>query len=230
MRALIFNILFYTLFVIGMLAISPLLLGSRRVTTRGIMFVTKCLVVLQRIFGIRIQVRGKENIPEGGFLIAAKHQSMWETIMLPDLFVDPAFIYKQELANIPLFGLFMRKFDMVPIDRKKGATALRNMTVLAARKIAEGRQLIIFPEGTRRPLGAPPDYKTGIVLLYDVTKAPVLPIAQNSGALWSNYFWRGQTGTIVIDILPLIAAGLPKKEFLQKLQDEIETAMQKMSA
>lgn len=226
--ALIFNFLFYLVFVFYMIGILPLMVFQRRIPTRAMIASSKSLVLLQNLFGIKIVVRGKENIPQGGCLVAAKHQSMWETIMLPLHFSDPAFVYKRELERIPLFGLYMRKFDMIPIDRSKGVSALRTMLKYAAEKIRQGRQVIIFPEGTRRPLGAAADYKTGIALLYEAVNAPVVPVALNSGAYWSNYFWRGTPGTIVIDILPPIMPSLDKEEFLQVLQTRIETAMKEI--
>lgn len=223
-RAAVFNLLFYTLLIFYMLAILPLLLFSRRTVTKAIMIMLRLMAWLQALFGIKIDIRGLHNIPAGGCLVASKHQSMWETFMLPSLFADPGFIYKQELARIPLYGAYMRKFDMVAIDRSKGAAALREMTARAAEKIAQGRQIIIFPEGTRRPPGSPPSYKTGIALLYETAKAPVVPVALNSGAYWSNYFWHGKRGAIVIDILPPIPPGLPRDEFLERLQSQLENA------
>lgn len=231
MRALIafiFNFLFYLILVLGLILILPLLFFSRKAVRPALKAVMVTLLNLQKLFGQKIEFRGLHNVPEGGCIIAPKHQSMWETLMLGTLFSDPAFIYKRELEKVPLFGAFLRKFDMVPIDREKGASALRDMTRLAAQKIQEGRQIIIFPEGTRREAGAAPSYKNGIALLYEAANAPLVPVALNSGVLWSKYFWRGKRGRLIVDVLPPIPAGLPREEFMEKLQTQLETATNKL--
>ncbi len=223
-RAVLFNSLFYALFIAVMLCAAPLLLFPRGATTAGLKMLLSVLKALQAFFGLKIHVEGFEHLPPGACLIAAKHQSMWETFYLPLLVDDPAFIYKVQLARIPLFGHYMRKMDMVPIDRNKGASALRDMVREAKLRMAQGRQIILFPEGTRRPAGAPPDYKTGIALLYQALDVSVIPIAHNSGRFWSNYFWTGETGTLTLKILEPIPPALPRGEFMQKLEQNIETA------
>ena len=224
LRAVLFNSLFYALLVAVMLVSIPLLFLPRAATTKGLKMLLGVLNALQALFGLKIHVEGREHLPQGGCLIASKHQSMWETFYLPLLVDDPAFIYKVQLARIPLFGHFMRKMDMVPIDRAKGASALRDMVREAKTRMAQGRQIILFPEGTRRPAGAPPDYKTGIALLYQALDVSVSPVAHNSGRFWSNYFWTGRQGTLTLCIMPALPPALPRGEFMQKLENEIETA------
>jgi len=225
---ILFNTLFYLALTLGMILILPLFIFSRRLVglaLKGLIYVT---IALQFLFGLRVVFRGKENIPKGGCLVASKHQSMWETFMLSPLFYDPGYVYKRELEKIPLFGAYLRKFDMVPIDRDGRASALRDMTRITARKLGEGRQIIIFPEGTRREPGAPPDYKTGIALLYAAANVPVVPVALNSGVYWSKYLWRGKPGRLVVDILPPIPPGLPRDEFMARLQTQLEAAADKL--
>jgi 1-acyl-sn-glycerol-3-phosphate acyltransferase len=224
LRAIVFNILFYLLLAVGMVLILPLFIFPRHIVGFALKRLLSASLLLQCLFGLKVEVRGKKNIPQGGAIIASKHQSVWETFMLSNLFYDPGFVYKCELEKIPLYGSYLRKFDMVPINRSEGIRALKKMVRLAAEKVKQGRQIIIFPEGTRRPAGAKPDYKTGIALLYEVANTPVLPIALNSGLFWSKYFWSGKTGKLVVDILPPIGPGLPRNEFMMRLQSQLEAA------
>ncbi len=224
LRAVIFNILFYLWTIASLLMIMPLLFFSRHIVRHGLKTMMAGMLLLQRTFGLKVEFRGLHNIPQGGCLVAAKHQSMWETFMLGPLFPDPAFVYKRELEKIPLLGFILRKFDMVPVDRAKGAAALRTMVAEAAEKIRQGRELIIFPEGTRKVPGTAGEYKSGVALLYEKAQAPVVPVALNSGVYWSNYAWRGKQGTLIVDILSPIPPNLPRDEFMKTLQMRLETA------
>lgn len=224
LRAIVFNTLFYGWLVCRLLWLLVMLPLPRRVGFRSVQSFMRQELALQRLFGMTIEVRGLENLPKGGFIVAAKHQSMWETFALLPMFEDVAFIYKKELGRVPLFGWYMRKFAQVAIDRSAGSQALRLMNDEARKAIAENRQVLIFPEGTRRPVGAPPQYKFGVAAVYDGVKAPVVPIALNSGMFWSKYFWRGDVGRIIIDILPPIQPGMSRGKFFKLLEHTIETA------
>ena len=135
---------------------------------------------------------------------------------------------KRELFWIPFHGWFSYKFQMIPVDRDKGPTALRRMLREAKKRIEDGREIIIFPEGTRRAPGAPPDYKTGIVLLYDALGVPCLPVALNSGLFWPRRSVIRRPGTIVVEILDPIPPSLPKAEFLRRLETAIEGASNRL--
>ena len=153
-------------------------------------------------------MRGAEKLPQGACLVAAKHQSAWETFALIPLFRDPALLMKRELFWIPFHGWFSHKFEMIPVDRDKGPTALRRMLREAKKRVAEGREIIIFPEGTRRAPGAPPDYKTGVVLLYEALGIPCVPVALNSGAvLAAPQLHAPRPGTVVVEFLDPIPPG-----------------------
>ena len=132
--------------------------------------------------------------------MASKHQSAWETFALIPLFRDPALLMKRELFWIPFHGWFSHKFDMIPVDRDKGPAALRRMLREAKKRVAAGREIIIFPEGTRRAPGAPPDYKTGVALLYESLGVPCVPVALNSGLFWPRRSLTRRPGTIVVEI------------------------------
>jgi 1-acyl-sn-glycerol-3-phosphate acyltransferase len=186
------------------------------------------LFLLRTIAGIRFELRGREKIPKGALLVAAKHQSAWETFALLTLFDSPTFIMKRELQWIPIFGWLTIKGRMVSIDRGAGVQALTAMAERARVELARGRQLIIFPEGTRRPVGAEPRYKFGVTYLYQAEGVPCLPVALNSGLFWPRRTFLRHPGTVVVEILDPIPPGLDKNEFFKRLQDEIETATNRL--
>ena len=224
-RSLLFNVLFYVTTTLFVVIGSPLLFAPRGWAMAALKVHARFeLWLLRAIVGTTIEVRGRENIPQGPCLVASKHQSAWETFALIPIFRDPALLMKRELFFIPFHGWFSRKFEMIPVDRDKGPAALRRMLREARKRIDDGREIIIFPEGTRRPPGAPPDYKTGIVLLYDALGVPCLPVALNSGLFWPRRSVIRRHGTIVVEILKPIPPGLPRDEFLRRLEAAIEGA------
>ena len=175
---------------------------------------------LRWIVGLNFTVRGREHIPTTAALVASKHQSAWETLAFTALLRDPATIHKRELLWIPLLGWFLRKLQLIAVDRKSGASAIRTMLKAAARAFAEQRQIVIFPEGTRRKPGSPPHYKSGVAALYQTLNVPCVPVALNSGAYW-NGLWK-YPGTIVIVFLEPIPPGLGRAEFTRRLEEVIE--------
>jgi 1-acyl-sn-glycerol-3-phosphate acyltransferase len=224
-RSLLFNILFYVTTTLFVVLGSPLLFAPRRWAMAALAVHGRFeLWLLKVVCGIKLEVRGREKLPQGACLVAAKHQSAWETFGLIPLFRDPALLMKRELFWIPFHGWFSHKFGMIPIDRDKGPAALRRMVREAKLRVAQGREIIIFPEGTRRAPGAPPDYKTGVVLLYETLQIPCVPLALNSGAFWPRRSPSLRPGTIVVEFLDPIPPGLPKAEFLDRLARSIETA------
>ena len=223
--SLLFNVLFYVTTTLFVVIGSPLLFAPRGWAMAALKVHANFeLWLLRTIVGTKIEVRGRENIPQGPCLVASKHQSAWETFALIPIFRDPALLMKRELFFIPFHGWFSHKFEMIPVDRDKGPSALRRMLREAKKRIDDGREIIIFPEGTRRPPGAPPDYKTGIILLYDALGVPCLPVALNSGLFWPRRSVIRRHGTIVVEILKPIPPGLPRDEFLRRLEAAIEGA------
>lgn len=224
-RALLFNILFYATTVLFLVLGSPLFFAPRRWAMAALAIHGRFeLWLLETIVGTKLEVRGAEKLPTGACLVAAKHQSAWETFGLIPLFRDPALLMKRELFRIPFHGWFSHKFQMIPVDRDKGPTALRRMLRETKKRVAEGREIIIFPEGTRRAPGAAPDYKTGVVLLYEALGIPCVPVALNSGVFWPRRSFMRRPGTVVVEFLDPIPPGLPKAEFLERLIGSIETA------
>jgi len=230
-RSIIFNILFYlNLIVLLVVALITLVLPRRAVLKMAELWGRVSVWLLRVVCGTKVELRGLENLPEGGFIVAAKHQSTLETFALLRLFDDFTFIVKRELMWIPIFGWCMWKGGMIPVDRGAGSQALLDMTARAKKEIRDGRQLIIFPEGTRRPAGAEPRYKFGVAHLYAEVGAPCVPVALNSGLFWPRRALRRLPGTIVVEFLPAIQPGLDKDVFLRRLQSDIETATARLLA
>jgi 1-acyl-sn-glycerol-3-phosphate acyltransferase len=228
-RSLLFNVLFYVTTTLFVVIGSPLLFAPRGWAMAALKVHARFeLWLLRASVGTTVEVRGRENIPHGPCLVASKHQSAWETFALIPIFRDPALLMKRELFFIPFHGWFSRKFEMIPVDRDKGPAALRRMLREARKRIDDKREIIIFPEGTRRPPGSPPEYKTGIVLLYDALGVPCLPVALNSGLFWPRRSVIRRPGTIVVEILKPIPPGLPRDEFLRRLQEAIEGASRRL--
>ena len=231
LRSLLFNIAFYLNLLFWMLALLPTLPLPRWVFMRGARLWARTSMWLMRVIvGTKVEFRGLDSIPSGGLLVAAKHQSVWETFALLTLFADPAFILKRELMWIPFFGWYTWKGGSVPVNRKGGAQALLHMMSRARGEIEQGRQILIFPEGTRRPAGAPPAYKFGIGHLYQHLGAPCLPVALNSGLFWPRRRFLRRPGTIVVEILDVIPPGMPRNAFFKEMQERIETASDRLVA
>lgn len=224
-RSLLFNLLFYlntTALVIG--GLPTLLLPRHAVFGLARTWARTSLWLLRVICGTQVEFRGTEHIPAAPFIIAPKHQSIWETFALTLLFDDFSYILKRELTYIPLFGWYLWKADQIAINRSKGGAALAQAALRAQDIFAQGRRLFIFPEGTRRPAGAPPKYKFGVAHLYEASGVPCLPIALNSGLFWARRSWIRRPGTIVVQVLEPIAPGIEKQAFFQLLQDRLEAA------
>ncbi len=230
-RSIAFNVLFYLNTVIYLIiALPAFFLPYRAIIAVAKSWGRTNLVLLRAVAGIDCEIRGREKIPRGALIVAAKHQSAWETFALLPLFDNPLFIVKRELEWIPIFGWLMIKGRMVPVDRSARSQAIPAMTRRAGVELAEGRQLIIFPEGTRRPAGAEPRYKHGVAHLYGAAGVPCLPVALNSGLFWPRRSIRRLPGTVVVEILDPIAPGLDTDTFFKRLQDEIEAAAARLIA
>jgi 1-acyl-sn-glycerol-3-phosphate acyltransferase len=231
LRSLAFNVLYYANLIAWMLAALPTL-AMPRAALRDVAkaWARSSLWLLRVVAGTRVSWRGLERIPPGGLLVAAKHQSLWETFALLTILEDPVYVLKRELMWIPVFGWYAWKARSVPVNRKGRSAALAELAVKTEEALAEGRQVILFPEGTRRPPGAEPAYKYGIVHLYDRLKAPVLPVALNSGVYWPRRKFLRRPGTIVVEVLDPILPGLSKEAFFAELQGRIEDASNRLLA
>jgi len=230
-RSVAFNMLFYLNLIVQMLAAIPTLVLPRGAIVAVVRFWARTNIwLLRRVCGITAEFRGLDKIPPGALIVASKHQSFWETFALFPLFADPAFILKRELMWIPFFGWFSWKAGMIPVNRGKRSQALAELGVSARDELARARQIVIFPEGTRRAPGAEPSYKYGVTYLYGETGAVVLPVALNSGLFWPRRSFRRFPGTIIVEVLDPIAPGLDKESFAARLQQTIETATARLVA
>jgi 1-acyl-sn-glycerol-3-phosphate acyltransferase len=230
-RSLLFNLVFYlNLGVLLLGAFLTLALPRRAVLGMAKLWGRTSVWLLRVICGTNVEFRGVEKLPKGPLIVAAKHQSTWETFALLWLFEDFTFIVKRELMWIPIFGWCMWRGGMVAVDRGAGSQALHAMTVRAIKEIRSGRQLVIFPEGTRRAPGAEPRYKFGVAHLYEQIGVPCVPVALNSGLFWPRRAFLRLPGTIVVEFLDPIAPGLDKDAFFQRLQSDIETATARLVA
>jgi 1-acyl-sn-glycerol-3-phosphate acyltransferase len=229
-RSILFNILFYlTIVLYVVLALPFFALPYRALVGFGKFWARTNLWLLKAICGIDVEFRGREKIPPGGLIVAAKHQSMWETFALLLLFAEPTYIVKRELMWIPFFGWYLWKARMIAVDRGARAQALMRMTARVRRELKRGREVIIFPEGTRRAPGAAPAYKYGIAHIYAETGVPCLPVALNSGLFWGRRSFRRDPGTITVEILDPIPPGLDKETFIERLKHDIESAMARLT-
>jgi 1-acyl-sn-glycerol-3-phosphate acyltransferase len=234
-RSILFNVLFYlNLVVLLFAALVTLVMPRRAVLKMAELWGQISVWLLRVVCGTRFEVRGLDRLSEGVFkgplMVAAKHQSTFETFALLRWFDDYTFIVKRELMWIPIFGWCMWKGGMVPVDRGKGSQALAAMTARARSEIQRGRQLVIFPEGTRRAPGAAPGYKFGVAHLYSEIGVACVPVALNSGLFWPRRAFLRYPGTIVVEFLDPIPPGLPMDEFFRRLRDEIETATVRLVA
>jgi 1-acyl-sn-glycerol-3-phosphate acyltransferase len=207
-----------------------MLFGRRAIFALARLWGAISVWLLETICGLRLEYRGIENIPPGALLIAAKHQSFLETFALLKYAPDFAIILKRQLTYVPLFGLYLIVSQQIAIDRGRGRQALNQISAAARSVFAAGRQVFIYPEGTRRLPGAPPMYKQGAAALYAATEVPCLPVAVNTGLFWRRRGFLRRPGVAVIEFLPVIAPGLDRATFAKRLQASIETACDRLNA
>lgn len=231
-RSLLFNLAFFGWTALALAVSTPLLALPPLATVRAQTLWARGVLALMRwIVGIRVEIRGAP--PAAGALIAAKHQSAWDTLIWHLIVDDPAVVMKRELLAIPIYGAYCRKSRMIPVDRQGGATALRAMIEAGRAAIREGRPIIIFPQGTR----AAPDlgtdvvpYQAGVAALYRGLDVAVVPVALNSGLYWPRRSFFRYPGRIVLEYLAPIAPGLDRRAFMAALEDAIETATVRLVA
>ncbi len=182
-------------------------------------------IALRVICGVKVKVINAHNLPKEGCIIASKHQSVWETIYFVHYLKNPAFILKKELLNIPLYGWYLRLIEMIAIDRKGGASIVKQMSEAARKAFENDRPIVIFPEGTRVKDGQSVEYKSGIAALHkELPDIPIIPVALNSGKVWPAKSWIIKSGTIKVKFLEPITKTLSKDQLLKKLKEEIDSA------
>ena len=185
---------------------------------------------LRLIVGLSYEVRGRAHLPAAPTIIASKHQSAWETLTFHALIPNVAVGLKEELTRIPVFGWYLLRAGNIKIDRGAGSRAIRSLIEGAKRAAGDGLCVLIFPEGTRRAPGDPPDYKPGVAALYGALRLPVVPVALNSGMFWPRRGFIRYPGRIVVEFLEPIPAGLDRKHFMALLERAIEDATARLVA
>ena len=211
--------------MISAIIFAPFFIASSKMSlVAGPAWAKVSLWLVRIICGITYEVRGRENITTAPAIYASKHQSAWDTVRFLALFNNPAYVLKRELLRIPLWGWYLWRMRMIAIDRGAGASTMKQLIKQAKEVVADGRPIVIFPEGTRMPPGAPTQYHPGVLALYSQLKIPLVPIALNSGVFWGRNAFTKRPGKIIIEFLPAIAPGLPKDTLNLQMQAAIESA------
>ena len=230
-RSVVFTVLFYASFIMLMVFGLPTMVMSRPAVMVVVrLWARASLWLLATICGTKVEFRGLEYLPKGAAIIAPKHQSFLETFALITVLSDFTYILKKELLSVPAFGWWLRASDQIAIDRSKRGGTLAQLRKGVREKLSLGRQVIIFPEGTRTVVGAPPAYKSGVAILCDVCDVPCTPVALNTGLFWPRKGILRPPGTVIIQFLPPIPPGLEKRAFLRALEDAIEPATDSLVA
>ena len=220
--------MFGSAILLGLLCL-PVMLGPRRAAMRTIQLWARGVFWgLRVLVGARVEVRGRERLPQGGegggYLIAAKHQSMLDILVAMTLTPWPCIVLKRELMFIPIFGWYAWKSGMIAIDRKGGPGDVRQLLAAARKALGDGRQVVIYPEGTRRAPGAEPTYKGGIGLLYKELAVPCTPCATDGGRVWPAHGLLKHPGVAVFEVLAPLPPGAPRRAFMARLEAEVEGA------
>lgn len=231
LRSLVYVLFLYgSMALVGLICLPASLIKREWALWAPRLWVRISLWGLRWIVGARVLIEGAENIPEGPVVVASKHQAMLDT-MTPFLVMNsPSIVLKRELLSMPVFGWFAQRSGMIAIDRDGHASALKGMLRDARARAAEGRPIIIYPEGTRQEIGAPTDYKPGVAALYRDLGAPCVPVAVSTGLVWSANGLIRRPGTAVVRYLPPIAPGLSRNDFMRELETRIETATSELVA
>ncbi len=218
----------YLLFCLPFLLINPRRFGIK--ILKGQMHLLSFLI--RHVVGLTHQVKGMEHLQNalklGPCLVACKHQSAWETIVLGIFFDSFTIVLKKELGKLPLFGFYLKKSNMIFIDRQSGRQSIKSMLIQSRQAIQQNQSILIFPEGTRTQPGGASTYQPGVGLLYGDLNIPVLPVALNSGLFWGRRSWVKKPGKVTIEFLPLIEPGLNRQDFMNRLEHDIESACEKL--
>jgi 1-acyl-sn-glycerol-3-phosphate acyltransferase len=231
LRSFLFNILFAGWTgIIFLISVPTLLLPRPAVWAMGRLWVRGSLRLLRAIVGLGHRVQGGENRIAGPAIYAVKHQSAWDTLVFPTLLDMPAYVLKQELIGVPLFGAYLKRCGMIPVDRQGRASALKRMLAAARAAVGHGQPILIYPEGTRVPPGEGRPYHPGVAALYGDLGLPVIPVTLNSGLFWGRRSFHKKAGTITVEFLPAIPPGMARKAFMEELQRRLEGASRRLLA
>lgn len=229
LRSLIFSILFYGFFAVSAVAAAGISLISPKSLPPFTRFWSRSWLSMYRaICKVNYEVRGEQNIPRGGCLLAVKHQSVWDTCALFAIFDRPVYVLKSELMFIPFFGWALARLGCIPVKRGTGKSALDNMIRGTRVALTQSKQVVIFPEGTRTMIGQAANYKTGISHLYTALEVACVPVALNSGAFWPRRKFLRPPGTIIVEVLSPIPPGLSRQKMFDLMVSNIEAASERL--
>jgi len=227
LRSFAFNVFFYIFTAIcSVVAMLLAIVWPSRLMDMARLWSLGWLCAYRLICEVKYEVHGAEHVPDGTCIIAMKHQSIWESCAVFAIFRRPIFILKSELMWIPIFGWVMKRIGCISITRGSGRSALASMIRGAREALAQGKQIVIFPEGTRSAPGARPSYKSGVSHLYAALQLSCVPVALNSGVLWPRRRFLRPPGLITVSILRAIPPGLPRQRMLDQMILDIESACQ----
>lgn len=226
LKSFVFNALFYLTTLVQMIIFAPSYFMGKRIDGWRVpkRWAHINFWLQKKIIGADHVVEGLENIPDGPYIIAPKHQTSWDTYAFLPHFRDPVLILKRSLMRIPIFGQYVARMEMIAIDRGSREQARAQVLEGAKEAFANNRELLIYPEGTRRPIGAEPAYKKGIAHIYAGANVPVMPIAHNAGLYWPARSFLRYPGTAKVRFLKPIEPGLTIPEFMERLITETEQA------
>jgi 1-acyl-sn-glycerol-3-phosphate acyltransferase len=231
LRALLYNLGFWLMTaVLAIFCLPALAIGRRAVVRVSEVWTRAAFAWLRLTVGLDHELRGAGNLPSGPAIVALKHQSAWDTLYLNQLLRDPAVVLKQELLWLPLVGLYFRACGMIPIDRKGGARALKQMLAASERARDAGRPIAIFPEGTRGPVGRQLPFHPGVAALYARLGLPLVPVALNSGLYWGRNAFLKRPGKVLVEVLPPIPPGLDRRQAIRLLEERIQAATDRLVA
>jgi 1-acyl-sn-glycerol-3-phosphate acyltransferase len=228
-RSTFFNIAFFGITALMALMTLPATWMKRKTTMKIVRLWVRTVYMLEKsILGLDYEVRGWENVPKNqAFLLAAKHESAYETFKMHILFDDPAIVLKKELTQVPLWGAFIRKSDPIAIDRSSIKQSIKSLMSEVQRVKAQGRPIVVFPQGTRvKPTTTTQEkpYKSGIARMQEASGLPIIPLALNTGLFWPKMSWVKKPGKVIFEFLPAIEAGQPHDEVMKILEIKLESA------
>ena len=190
-------------------------------------------LIERHVLGLKLEIRGLEHLPKDNrFIIAAKHQSAFETLKLPFTrrFHYPVIVLKKELIYLPFWGIYPLRMGLIAIDRSTGTKALGEMIKGCKEALDAGRSIAIFPQGTRVAPGVSAEYKPGIAKIYRDLGVPIVPMALNAGVFWGRNSFFKKSGTVVFEFLPPLPPGMPPLQMMVTLSETLEEASNRLVA